>query len=184
MLPPLVSRNSRPSVVPGGRIGRRGAWFKRDKRVRLMRMEFGSGGRPTWSTLFDERQEEVSKRMSFGKRLAEERKRLGLKQAEFADLVGTDVPKQSLYENDRRELRADYLARLAQADVDIVYVLTGRRNEGEWLGQGPSELLTCYFALPPDMQQAVQDLAHALRDQFGRPAGATVHTRGNDLGRR
>src|SRR6185295_591896 len=68
--------------------------------------------------------------MSFGTRLAEERKRLGLKQAEFADLVGTDVPKQSLYENDRRELRADYLARLAEADVDIVYVLTGRRRKG------------------------------------------------------
>ena len=53
--------------------------------------------------------------MGFGARLAEERKRLGLKQAEFAALVGTDVPKQSLYENDRRELRADYLARLADA---------------------------------------------------------------------
>jgi transcriptional regulator with XRE-family HTH domain len=58
--------------------------------------------------------------MSFGSRLAEERKRLGLKQAEFADLVGTDVPKQSLYENDKRELRADYLARLARLDVDLV----------------------------------------------------------------
>ena len=86
--------------------------------------------------------------MSFGTRLAEERKRLGLKQAEFADLVGTDVPKQSLYENDRRELRADYLARLADAEVDIVYVLTGRRSEGEWLGSGPSELLSAYLSLP------------------------------------
>ena len=76
--------------------------------------------------------------MSFGTRLAEERKRLGLKQAEFADLVGTDVPKQSLYENDRRELRADYLARLAEAEVDIVYVLTGRRSDGEWLTEGPA----------------------------------------------
>ena len=37
--------------------------------------------------------------MTFGARLKEERRRLGLKQAEFADLVGTDVPKQSLYEN-------------------------------------------------------------------------------------
>jgi hypothetical protein len=59
-----------------------------------------SGGRPIWSTLFDERQEEASKRMSFGKRLAEERRRLLRKQAEFADLVGTNVAKQSLYEND------------------------------------------------------------------------------------
>lgn len=118
--------------------------------------------------------------MSFGRRLAEERKRLGLKQGAFADLVGTAVPKQSLYENDKRELRADYLARLAEADVDIVYVLTGRRSEVEWLGKGPSDMLTSYLALPPDMQQALQDFARALRDQFERPTGATLHARNLD----
>ena len=119
--------------------------------------------------------------MSFGTRLAEERKRLGLKQAEFADLVYTDVPKQSLYENDGRELRADYLARLAHADVDIIYVLTGKRSEGEWLEGGPSELLSCYLALPPEMQEALEGLARSLRDQFSRSAGApTLHARRND----
>lgn len=115
--------------------------------------------------------------MSFGTRLAEERKRLGLKQAEFADLVGTDVPKQSLYENDRRELRADYLARLADAKVDIVYILTGRRSEGDWLGSGPSELLTSYLTLPPEMQDALEAFARSLRDQFARPSGASLHAR-------
>jgi transcriptional regulator with XRE-family HTH domain len=115
--------------------------------------------------------------MSFGTRLAEERKRLGLKQAEFADLVGTDVPKQSLYENDRRELRADYLARLADAKVDIVYILTGRRSEGDWLASGPSELLTSYLTLPPEMQDALEAFARSLRDQFARPQGGTVHAR-------
>jgi transcriptional regulator with XRE-family HTH domain len=115
--------------------------------------------------------------MSFGKRLAEERKRMDLKQAAFAERVGTDVPKQSLYENDRRELRADYLARLAEADVDVVYVLTGRRSEGAWLGQGPSDLLTCYLALPQEMQHALEGLARSLRDQFERPIGATVQAR-------
>jgi transcriptional regulator with XRE-family HTH domain len=120
--------------------------------------------------------------MSFGTRLAEERKRLGLKQAEFADLVGTDVPKQSLYENDRRELRADYLARLAHADVDIVYVLTGQRSEGEWLEGGPSELLSCYLSLPPEMREALEGLARSLRDQFSRTHGApTLHARRADL---
>jgi transcriptional regulator with XRE-family HTH domain len=118
--------------------------------------------------------------MSFGSRLAEERKRLGLKQGEFADLLGTAVPKQSLYENDRRELRADYLARLADAGVDIVYVLTGRRNEGDWLGRGPSDLLTDYLALPPDMQQALESFVRALRDQFTRSTGATLHARASD----
>lgn len=119
--------------------------------------------------------------MSFGTRLAEERKRLGLKQAEFAELVGTDVPKQSLYENDRRELRADYLARLAHADVDIVYVLTGKRSEGDWLEEGPSDLLSCYLALPPEMQEALEGLARSLRDQFSRGnAAPTLHARRSD----
>ncbi|HYN45430.1 MAG TPA: helix-turn-helix transcriptional regulator [Allosphingosinicella sp.] len=112
--------------------------------------------------------------------MAEERKRLGLKQAEFADLVGTDVPKQSLYENDRRELRADYLARLADAQVDIVYILTGRRSEGDWLGSGPSDLLTSYLSLPGEMQEALEGLARSLRDQFARPQGGTLHARKQD----
>lgn len=115
--------------------------------------------------------------MSFGARLAEERKRLGLKQAEFAALVGSDVPKQSLYENDRRELRADYMARLADAQVDVVYVLTGRRSEGDWLSGGASELLTSYLALPADLQRALVDFAERLKDQFDSGPSRTVHAR-------
>ncbi|HEV2818701.1 MAG TPA: helix-turn-helix transcriptional regulator [Allosphingosinicella sp.] len=108
--------------------------------------------------------------MSFGKRLADERKRLDLKQAEFAALVGTNVPKQSLYENDKRELRADYLARLPAAGVDVIYILTGRRGEGGGLDQGASDLLTAHLALPSDLQRALEELARALRERFPRPA--------------
>jgi len=123
--------------------------------------------------------------MSFGKRLAEERKRLGFKQAAFAKLVGTNVPKQSLYENDKRELRAAYLARLPEAGVDIVYVLTGRRGESGGLDQSASDLLTAHLALPAEMQQAVEALARVLREQFARPvrrrdrAPATTMSRGS-----
>lgn len=112
--------------------------------------------------------------MSFGARLAEERRRLGLKQAEFAELVGTDVPRQSLYENDRRELRADYLARLADANIDIVYILTGRRS-GTWLSPGASDLLTSYFSLPPDLRRALEGLARSLRDRPRQPGPTTLH---------
>ena len=113
--------------------------------------------------------------MGFGARLAEERKRLGLKQAEFASLVGTDVPKQSLYENDRRELRADYLARLAAAKVDVGYVLTAKRSEGSWLSEEASALLSSYLALPPELQAALQgfiaDLNTYLANGQGRASG-------------
>jgi transcriptional regulator with XRE-family HTH domain len=114
--------------------------------------------------------------MGFGSRLAEERKRLGLKQAEFAALVGTDVPKQSLYENDRRELRADYLARLAGAKVDVVYVLTGQRAEGEWLSEGASDLLSAFLCLPEDTQQILIRLAANLRDHLTRTPSRTLHS--------
>src|SRR3954462_1140914 len=107
--------------------------------------------------------------MGFGARLAEERKRLGLKQAEFAALVGTDVPKQSLYENDRRELRADYLARLVDASIDVVYVLTGSRTEGSTLNSQASDLLSCYLRLPQELQQALSDLADRLSLYAAQP---------------
>ena len=115
--------------------------------------------------------------MSFGARLAEERRRLGLKQAEFAASAGTDVPKQSLYENGRRALRAEYLARLPEMGVDVVYVLTGRRADGEWLGGGASELLSAFLAMPPEMQEAVLSLARALRDQFEADPRRTLHSK-------
>lgn len=113
--------------------------------------------------------------MGFGARLAEERKRLGLKQAEFAAMVGTDVPKQSLYENDRRELRADYLARLAGAKVDVVYVLTGQRMEGNWLSASASELLNAYLCLPEDLQRVLLSLSSGLREHVLQGATRTLH---------
>ena len=98
--------------------------------------------------------------MSFGARLGEERKRLGFKQAEFASLVGTDVPKQSLYENDRRALRAAYLSRIAAVGVDVLYVLTGRRSEG-WLDESKTEFLAVWLGLPAELQAP---LARLLAD--------------------
>ena len=114
--------------------------------------------------------------MSFGARLAEERKRLGLKQADFAALVGTDVPKQSLYENGRRELRADYLARLADARVDVLYILTGQRSGAESLGPAASELLSAWLCFPPAAQQALVRFVTALRGEFEPSANRTLHS--------
>lgn len=118
--------------------------------------------------------------MGFGARLAEERKRLGLKQAEFASLVGTDVPKQSLYENDRRELRADYLARLAAAKVDVGYVLTGRRSEGAWLSDEASAMVSSYLALPPELQKAILGFVTGLHRYAAQNHGRANRPGGPD----
>jgi transcriptional regulator with XRE-family HTH domain len=100
--------------------------------------------------------------MTFGARLKEERRRLGCKQAEFAALVGTDVPKQSLYENNKRELRAAYLSRIAAAGVDVHYVITGRRSEG-LLDEALSALVASYLELPEDLRELVVRLVADLR---------------------
>lgn len=117
--------------------------------------------------------------MGFGARLKEERRRLGLKQAEFASRVGTDVPKQSLYENDRRELRAAYLARLPEAGVDVLYVLTGRRSQG-WLDEGAADFLAAWLGLPAELQEAfarlLADLGR-LGERPGRDGGEPPRNR-------
>jgi transcriptional regulator with XRE-family HTH domain len=111
--------------------------------------------------------------MGFGARLKEERRRLGFKQAEFSELVGSDVPKQSLYENDKRQLRAAYLARLEPVGVDVLYVVTGRRSEGALLGEETSAFLATYLGLPAELRASVErlvaDLARYVEGQ--RPGG-------------
>ena len=104
----------------------------------------------------------MCKTMSFGARLAEERRRLGYKQAHFAALVGSDAPKQSLYENGHRALRAGYLERVAAAGVDVLYVLTGERREGAWMGENGSAMLSAWLALPPELRPAVVRLIDDL----------------------
>lgn len=62
-----------------------------------------------------------------GTRLRQERKRLGLSQREMGLLGGVAPNAQGKYESGERVPKADYLAALAQAGVDVLYVLTSRR---------------------------------------------------------
>lgn len=64
-----------------------------------------------------------------GVRLKEERARLAISQADFAALGGVARNAQAHYEKGERSPDLDYLSRLADAGVDVVYVLTGRRDQ-------------------------------------------------------
>jgi len=66
--------------------------------------------------------------MSLGKRLREERYRLGLSQAALGAAGAVRMQAQSLYESDQRRPNSDYLAAIAAAGVDILYVITGKRS--------------------------------------------------------
>lgn len=62
-----------------------------------------------------------------GERLREERDRLDLSQTAFAELGGVQKRAQINYEKDERHPDAGYLAAIAAANVDVLYVLTGKR---------------------------------------------------------
>ncbi|AZY53276.1 helix-turn-helix domain-containing protein [Bordetella avium] len=66
--------------------------------------------------------------MSIGDRLREERTRLDRNQDEFAEIGGVQRRAQSNYERGERWPDADYLSRVAEAGVDVLYVVTGRRE--------------------------------------------------------
>ncbi len=71
---------------------------------------------------------------SIGARLRQERERTGLSQTEFAAIAdragvaGATRQSQSLYEKGKRMPDAGYLAAIAVAGVDVLYVLTGQRS--------------------------------------------------------
>jgi len=70
----------------------------------------------------------VNQSVSMGLRLREERLRLGLSQTEFGKTGGVTKKTQMLYESGERSPDMVYLAAVAEAGVDILYVVTGERS--------------------------------------------------------
>lgn len=69
--------------------------------------------------------------MSIGKRIAEERKRMGLSQTAFANLVGVSLSSQRRYEKGDSDPDSAYLTASSKAGVDIAYLLTGEKEGGQ-----------------------------------------------------
>lgn len=65
--------------------------------------------------------------VSIGERLREERQKLKMSQTAFAERGGVTKKTQMLYEGHERFPDAQYLASVAAAGVDVLYVLTGER---------------------------------------------------------
>lgn len=91
---------------------------------------------------------------TFGSRLREERMRITPKQGDFASLLGVRQSLLSEWEKDATNLKADHLAQLSDAGIDIQYVVTGRRG-GELLGERESILLDAFRSLDALSQGAV-----------------------------
>lgn len=85
--------------------------------------------------------------MSVGRRLVEERKRLGVSQAGFFTACGVSKAAQYNFESDINLPGGAYLIAAAALGVDITYVLTGQRMGGAAapaLAQDEAVLLDSY----------------------------------------
>lgn len=68
--------------------------------------------------------------MTIGQRLREERERLKLTQPQFAALGGVEKGAQIRYESGKGSPSANHLAAAAEQGLDVLYVITGRREPG------------------------------------------------------
>jgi transcriptional regulator with XRE-family HTH domain len=116
-------------------------------------------------------------RAEVGARLRTERRRLGLSQADFAQLATVSRRTQASYEAGDGAPGADYLSALAHVGVDVLYVVTGRLEAGEavapepksWLDRADgslsadeSQLLSSFRQMAAADRSALQAIAGSL----------------------
>lgn len=101
-----------------------------------------------------------------GSRLRQERERLGLSQKAFGVIGGVEANAQGKYENGDRALKADYLSRVAERGVDVLYVLTGTPTPTlvDNLSQIEEKVLVSYRVLQKEDQDAIRRLTTTLAD--------------------
>lgn len=80
-----------------------------------------------------------NKFVSFGERLRSERLRIGLQQIELADACEVARKTLSVWEKGEQTPNAAILARMANAGVDVLYVVTGQRATESEVTLGPAE---------------------------------------------
>lgn len=100
--------------------------------------------------------------MSIGKRLKEERERLGFNQTDFAEAGGVGRKSQFNYEEDERRADTAYLAAIAGIGADVRFIVTGERDGPKPLSLSPEEhvLLDGFRAL--DKKNRARMLAFVL----------------------
>ncbi|WP_130473005.1 helix-turn-helix domain-containing protein, partial [Candidatus Magnetaquicoccus inordinatus] len=94
----------------------------------------------------------------FSERLREERKRLGHTQDEMAEIGG--IAKSSLcnYEAGKREPTASFFTAIADAGVDVMYVLTGTRSGVCDLEQIAQEVVGTMFVVETILEKEGEEV--------------------------
>lgn len=101
-----------------------------------------------------------------GSRLRQERERLGLSQKVFGEIGGVEANAQGKYENGGRAPKADYLSRVAEKGVDILYVLTGSPTPIQLknLSEIEERVLVNYRSMFKEDQDAIRRLTSTLAE--------------------
>jgi transcriptional regulator with XRE-family HTH domain len=97
-----------------------------------------------------------------GERIAAERKRLGLTQADAADVCEVSRGMWVRYENDKAVMRSDVMARFVGFGADANYILLGTRTEPVDLSRREACLIANYRASPEEAQRSVETMASLL----------------------
>lgn len=105
-----------------------------------------------------------------GGRLKKERERIGLNQTDMAAHGGVQLRAQVRYEKGERMPDAEYLAGVANAGIDILYVITGVRTGDPKLKPDEAALVDNYRNSPSEEQKALQttSAAFAQRAKAGK----------------
>lgn len=109
--------------------------------------------------------------MSIGERIAEERKRMGLSQSAFAELVGISFSSQRRYESGSRDPDTSYLDSLRKNGVDVQYVMTGRVKQtakgydADTLAEFGLAIAKRYQISPEELQCLQRDVSDAMEGE-------------------
>ena len=116
--------------------------------------------------------------MNISDRLREERERLGLNQVEFGSIGGVKKLAQINYEKGERHPDSAYLAAIAAAGADVLYILTGQRAGGasappppRAVSEGDRVLLDNFHAAPAQVQAGVKTALGAFAPGGGARRG-------------
>ena len=111
-------------------------------------------------------------------RLREEREALGLSQQALAERCGITARSQRNYESGERLPDAGYLAAIAAAGADVLYILTGQRTGGasappppRAVSEGDRILLDNFHAAPAQVQAGVKTTLGAFAPGGGARRG-------------
>ena len=107
-----------------------------------------------------------------GARLLEERNRLGMTQTQLAEVGGVSKGSQILYEKGK-PFTSDYLNAVAEAGLDIIYLITGQRNSGVQNAEPRPQFLSADHIIPAtgEFSNEIQNFSLVRRMELSASAG-------------